>query len=291
MRVPFIAISLGPRRGGESGGETMAFSLPETSATPDPSTDRTWRRFFMTPNGLTTAGLFAVANGAAAVVSAEMKSWNTSAIIAGITVVSATVMGSIKMLAPVITEAIRSIGPALAELQKQREEIYKGSLSSKIDEMKDKLDETVSQNSELKQKLDATLAQNAEMKAEIKLASDRVEDANKKLHDAKNQANLDSLNRQAEIQVIKADLESARSEIAHLRDENLALTRVLADRTERMGREVRANTQDIRQATDNIAVLARDSGSFPVVPSDVTPPMAAKNSKPTSGVDPSPSGA
>lgn len=234
---------------------------------------------------------FGIANSAAAYISWAANAWDASAWVAGITMICGALLGGIKMLSPVIADAIRTIGPALTELRRQREEFEKGSLSHQNEQLNEKLNM-------MSDRMEAANQYNKELTEQIILLSNRVEDANHKLHEVRNRANADALIRQDEAQVLKRDLESARAEIANLRHESLAKTQALEQRTEQMGLKVRENTADIRQAADNIAIMTRDSATFPTVspgaipPStDVTPPIrqgpviippdrAEKNSKP-----------
>lgn len=150
---------------------------------------------------------------AAAVLSVETSSLNPTALAAGITAVALALTYVVKIVTPSLADAIRTIGPALAELQKQRDEIRKGSLSGQID------------------RLQAELTENTR----------RTNDANQKLHDLANEANTAALRHTEEIARLteqlklaadeltetRGELQKARNEIENLREnESRLLTRL-----------------------------------------------------------------
>lgn len=151
---------------------------------------------------------------------------NTGTIVAGITAISLAALAGIKMVTPAIVDAIKTIGPALQELHKQREELSKGSLFTQIDKLQ----------------------------ADLTAMGQRVEDANQKLHDARNQANFQVLQHVEEVKRLQAmldmladqlkatriDLQSARDEIQALRIENERLLKATLD-------QVQSNTEELDQ--------------------------------------------
>ena len=166
------------------------------------------------------------ANAAGIFLYAMAGDINTGTIVAGITAVSLAVLAGVKMVTPAIVDAIKTIGPALQELHKQREELSKGSLFTQVDRLQ----------------------------SDLTAMKQRVEDANQKLHDARNQANaqvllhaeevrrhrdmLDTVTEQ--LKATRADLQSARDEIHALRAENERLLKSTLD-------QVQSNADEIDQ--------------------------------------------
>ena len=148
-----------------------------------------------------------------------LGSIDVGTIVGGITAVSAATLAMVRILTPVVADSIKVIGPALAELQKQRDEIRKGSLAGQMEEMRTNL---------------------AEMSA-------RVEDANKKLHDANDRAQAENLKFFEEerhtkemLAVLTEELRSARKELDKLRMENRRLMSMTA-------KQLRVNKEGIEE--------------------------------------------
>lgn len=159
-------------------------------------------------------------------------------IVGGITAITGASVAMIAIVTPKLAEAIRVLGPALAELQKQREEIAKGSLSGRVELLQ----------------------------TDLKAMSDRVEDANQKLHEARNLMQSENLRHLEEVgrtkdmlQVLTEELRAARKEIDKLRMENMRLLR----KTEKQIKENREGIESVKNLSDSaLARLAERISMF-----------------------------
>lgn len=134
---------------------------------------------------------------------------------AAIGAVGLAVLGALKLVTPALAESIRTLGPALAELQKQREEIQRGSLSEQVADLHVKLNEAQAALIEQAKIRDADIARLCLMldasAAELKATRE-------------------------ELQATRAELQATRENLRDLRALNL---RLLVEVTEKFGINVK----------------------------------------------------
>lgn len=175
---------------------------------------------------------FVGANLAAAVVSVEAHDGGRfMAIIGGLTVAITSVCGMVSFLAPkiaqVIKEALPPIVEALDTIRKQREELAKGSYTQQIDDLKALLTDLKSDNERAHAQLAELKDDNARAKANLEemeqlhaeraaAAAERVEAANKKLHDIRDQLSADILHKDERILELEQEIQGLRVEVQRL---------------------------------------------------------------------------
>jgi hypothetical protein len=227
---------------------------------------------------------FATANVAAAVVSVQAHDGGRFvAIIGGITVAITSVCGMISFLAPrvaqVIKDAVPPIVEALDTVRKQREELAKGSYAEQIEGMKEMLADLKGDNERAHAQLVELKEDNARAKANLEelerlhgeraaVAAERLEAANRKLHEIRNQMGNDILRRDVKIQELEQEVHGLREEVKRLVDQHA----------------VRADAQD-QQLAANAATIASSVGSIATILRGRTPDPDFEPSPDGSGVN------
>lgn len=199
------------------------------------------------------------ANLAAAYASVQSGDFSISALAGGITVAIIAICGTIVAVSPVIAGAItkfaQTVGPALLELQKQREEIKKGTYTGQIEELKEMLTELKEDYAEAKEELAKSEAERAERDkkyAEWERASqereERLEEslqkARKGLHEIRDKLGTDILARDVKIMELEEVINNLRLEIVRL-------TKIIEDRTDAQDRKIADNTADIKSLAEH----------------------------------------
>jgi chromosome segregation ATPase len=207
-------------------------------------------------------------------------------------------------LAPHVAKALTaiagSIGPALAELQKQRDDIRKGSLTEKLEDALHLLKKADAERAEAtaaaaeaslkvaeaNERLEALAEQNAKLQKAVEEDRSRTEDANKKLHEIRGEFQVATLQHQeqrqaliAQVGALTESLEAARREIAEFHQKEDAKLHVVATDQARQDvaiSETRTatvkNTAAIGQNSADIDRLKQgSSGEMPVVKIDPKP--------------------
>jgi cell shape-determining protein MreC len=209
-------------------------------------------------HGIQQAGRLVVATiaavsgnvAAAAASSSQSQRADVTVIIGWFTAAILSFCASVVIVSPVIAKALKdfatTVGPALAELQKQREEIRKGPLSRQIEHLQQLVEE----------------------------GNARTEDANRKLHDMQSRATTDAMLHSEERErlthqlQISADqqretneeLHEARVEIRQLREEAQRRTTILSVEQEHHAAAITENQQAIQQIISGETPVARPEG-------------------------------
>jgi polyhydroxyalkanoate synthesis regulator phasin len=201
---------------------------------------------------LTVATIAAVSGNvaAAAASSSQPHGADVTAIIGWITAAVLSFCASVVLVSPVIARAIKdfaaTVGPALAELQKQREEIRKGPLSRQIEHLQQLVEE----------------------------GNLRTEDANKKLHDLQSRATTDAmlhseeterLTHQLQISLDQqhetaAELHQARLEIRQLREDAQRRTTLLSLEQAHQAGQIAEGQQAIKKILSGETPVVKPEG-------------------------------
>jgi uncharacterized phage infection (PIP) family protein YhgE len=172
--------------------------------------------------------LFVAAHGLGIGVYAQTGDMTAGTIVAAVTATAVAIIASLRILTPVLTDAIRTLGPALAELQKQRDEIRKGSFSKQIEDLKAVQEQTLQ----------------------------RANDANQKLHDVRNERQAADFRHIEEIQRHVEEVQRLTQIANALHDALTAARAEIHELKEQIGDRVRRNSQEIER-------LKSDSGNWP----------------------------
>lgn len=212
------------------------------------------------------------ANIAAAVASSQSGSLSVSTVVGAITVAVLAICGMIVAISPVIANAIikfaQTIGPAVAELQKQREEIKKGTYTGQIEELKEMITELKEDYAKAKEDLAQSEAERAERDkryAEREQASqereERLEDslqkARKGLHEIRDKLGTDILARDVKIMELEASRDAKfqefEEEIKRLRSEIERLSALLAAQAASQDKRIEDNAAAIQTLSEQRA--------------------------------------
>ncbi len=240
---------------------------------------------------LCIGGLVIVADAAAWVLSAQSGDSRWIVYITSGTTIMVALCGAAVLTAPHIGKAataiITAIMPALAELQKYREEINKGTLSARLEEMQksleDKADELVDLQRKAALDLKEANAKAAEDLAEShrKAAEERAEvdrkhsedlaALRKNLHTVRDTMSSDIINRQADIverdkQI--AELKGALQQMTEQSGQQTAQIRALRETEARLQAELVKSQirQDVRIAGNTAAIQEMQAKSDPEMP-------------------------
>jgi hypothetical protein len=172
--------------------------------------------------------------------AAWLASFDAGAISATISIVGGVIIG-------LITMAIRQITSARADALKQWEAAYSGSLSKQIDDLK------------------------AQMQENHRQSQGRIEDANQKLHEAKNDANRERLRHGEEVvrltqelQFMREELHRAGDELKLQREEN----RRLMDKLDQIDQRSRVNTRKIDEVKQQVVETSEKVDALPRSPEE-----------------------
>lgn len=209
---------------------------------------------------------FATANAAAAVVSVQSNDGGRFvAIVGAITVAITSVCGMISFLAPRIAQVIREAVPPIVEavdmIRKQREELAKGSYAEQIEDLKAMLAEQNEDSAKLRAQLDDIRQDNARARAQLEelealhaeraaVAAERLEAANQKLHDIRNQMGKDIINKDVRILELEQEIQALRDEVRRLVDQHAA-------RADEHDQRIASNASAIADSVGSIADILR----------------------------------
>lgn len=198
------------------------------------------------------------ANVAGAAVGALTQNWNLTVIVAGVTAAIAAICGAVAVAAPMIGKtlatAVQGLAPGLIEVRKLLEEYNRGSLTGQIKDLTEMVADLKDDNARVKADLaesDIDRKERDERHIEReKFLLKRVDDANAKAHEIRNQLNADILSRDARIIEIEASRDAKfnefEEEIKRLRLEVARLSTLLADRADAQDKRIEDNTAGIK---------------------------------------------
>lgn len=196
---------------------------------------------------------FVGANAGAAAVSVQTNDYGYSAFVGGITLAIGATCTGIVFVSPMIAKAIREGFPpiiaALNDLRKQLEETRKSTYTGQIDELKEMTEHQNKLLADLKEDNARVKRDLAEADADRKERDERriereefllkrVDDANAKAHEIRNQLNLDISLKNEKIVELEGVINSLRLEVARL-------TKIIEDRADAQDKRIDDNAAAI----------------------------------------------
>jgi hypothetical protein len=179
-------------------------------------------------NLLAPGALLLVATGAGGVVSVETGDPRWLVVIGSISTAIVAICGALIVVAPHIGRAITALGstilPALAAIRKQNEDLNRGTLSAQLEAQSAQignltalLEKSAAEQTKLKHLLEEAAADRAKIAADLAaeqaLAKQRIEDINKKLHQAKSDADGAAYRHTEEVEALNGKIAELTAEL------------------------------------------------------------------------------